>query len=79
MNFGNLAVAIFFFISECGLIVEFIDKKIIFKNFLNIRLLKIIIPYSIANLVFLIVENCIGIKTTIWDVIIGFFYGNLVA
>ncbi len=76
---GNLAVAIFFFISGYGLIIQFINKKEAYlNNFLKLRLLKIIVPYIVANLVFLVVVNCIGIKTTIWDIVIGFFDGNLV-
>lgn len=52
---GYLAVGIFFFSSGYGLMYSFISKENYLKGFLQKRVLKIVIPFWITNIIFLLV------------------------
>lgn len=52
---GYLAVGIFFFSSGYGLMYSFINKENYLKNFIRHRILKILLPFWIANIIFLLV------------------------
>ncbi len=56
LNFGNFTVALFFLISGYGTMYGYLNKKNYFKSFLKNKVIKILFPYLIANLIFLLVR-----------------------
>ena len=75
---GILAVAIFFFYSGYGLMYEYCNKKDYFKGFWKKRFKKVILPFWITNvfyiLVFIFVKNR---SYTILEIILSFFTASI--
>lgn len=53
---GYLAVGVFFFSSGYGLMYSFINKGNYLKGFIKKRILKILVPFWIVNIVFLLID-----------------------
>ena len=70
---GYLAVSMFFFLSGCGLQKSFINKENYLEKYLANRLPKIIIPYVVANLVYICFYNIFGIHMSLRNLFIGLF------
>lgn len=70
--FGQLMVAIFLFYSGYGVYWSAQNKEEYIKKFPKNRILKTLINFDLAVLLFLIVDICLGIKYNIKDVLLSF-------
>lgn len=76
-HFGYLGVALFFFLSGYGLYYSFKNKEDYLKFFWKKRLLSLLIPYYIANILYIIVEFIMGEDVRLLDVISSIYGGYL--
>ena len=73
LNSGYLAVGIFLLFSGYGLMYGLINKQNYLNGFLHKRLPKIIIPFIITNILYIIVKSNTGIAFSFKEIILSFF------
>lgn len=64
---GFLCTSIFFFLSGYGLMYGTENKKRYLKSFLKKRLLTVLIPYLLANAVYLCIRQSLGLEITLTE------------
>lgn len=70
LHIGYLSVSIFFFYSGYGLMRSYITKKNYLNNFWTIRISKVVIPFILSNILFIIRDIvCRGTKFSLYDIL----------
>lgn len=70
---GYLAVGVFFFISGYGIMYGYLNKRYYLDKFLSNRIIKILIPFIVTNILYILGKVCIGNKYSFKEILVSFF------
>lgn len=71
VNVGWYCVVLFFFLSGYGLIFEIKNKENYLQYFFQHRIIKVIIPFLSAHVIYITIKMIMGIHITIKDIVLG--------
>lgn len=74
---GYLAVGVFFLFSGYGLIHSFINKENYLDGFLRKRMPKVIIPFALTNIIYIVMKSIIGEKFNYKEIVCSFFTSSI--